>query len=53
MPDGTVGIVVNYLRQERVLSVVQIVAMMLVRLREFSESNLKTKVCVWSRRGSH
>lgn len=44
LPDGTVGITVNFLGNERVLSVVQVVAMFLVKLREFGESNLKTKV---------
>jgi len=44
LPDGTVGVVVSHLRQEKVISVVQIMAMFLVKLREFAEDNLKTKV---------
>lgn len=44
LPDGTVGVVVSHLRQEKVISVVQVMAMFLVKLREFAELNLKTKV---------
>lgn len=48
LPDGTVGVVVNFLGNDRVLSIVQVVAMYIVKLREFAELNLKTKVCLSS-----
>ncbi len=45
LADGTVGVLFNYMKREKVCSIVQVVAMFLVKLREFAESNLKTKVC--------
>ncbi|KAG8201418.1 hypothetical protein JTE90_024291 [Oedothorax gibbosus] len=50
LPNGEVGIEVNYLNEKTVFTVQQVMAMMLTKLKEVSESNLRIKVqdCVIS-----
>jgi len=43
-PDGTTGIRVQYLGESQVFSPEQITAMMFTKLKEITETNLKTKV---------
>jgi molecular chaperone DnaK (HSP70) len=44
MPDGTVGFTCTYQGEEKDFSVVQMTAMLLAKLKETTESELKTKV---------
>ncbi|KAF8785641.1 heat shock protein 105 kDa-like [Argiope bruennichi] len=50
LPNGEVGLQVNYLQEQHVFTVPQVMAMMFTKLKEISESNLKIKVqdCVVS-----
>lgn len=50
LPNGEVGIQVHYLGEKAVFTVPQVLAMMLTKLKEISESNLRIKVqdCVLS-----
>ncbi|XP_051981108.1 heat shock 70 kDa protein 4-like, partial [Xyrauchen texanus] len=50
MPSGTTGIKVMYMEEEKVFSIEQITAMLLTKLKETAESNLKKPVadCVIS-----
>ncbi|GFU18228.1 heat shock 70 kDa protein 4L [Nephila pilipes] len=50
LPNGDVGVKVNYLQEECVFTVPQVMAMMFTKLKEIAESNLRIKVqdCVVS-----
>ncbi|GFX64209.1 heat shock 70 kDa protein 4L [Trichonephila clavipes] len=50
LPNGDVGVTVNYLQEQTVFTIPQVMAMMFTKLKEIAESNLQIKVqdCVVS-----
>ncbi|GFQ93043.1 heat shock protein 105 kDa [Trichonephila clavata] len=50
LPNGDVGVKVNYLQEQTVFTIPQVMAMMFTKLKEIAESNLRIKVqdCVVS-----
>ena len=41
MPDGTIGVILNFDGEDRLFSMVQIVAMMLVQMKKIAEAGIK------------